>query len=178
MNIRIFLTIISLLQVHLTIGQDISLDDLVYFQTVKKSVAIDSVLLTKDKWDCNCLRKFDRIDLIKEWLYDIPDSTKENTEKDYVKYDEVGHGFASIITFYTADRRKADVILNQMTARKMPEEKIKTFGTGQVTAKISFFVGDKVAIQTVIGEDSANKTGKYVFIVMDKADYLKDFEIK
>lgn len=178
MNIRTFLTIVLLLQFHGTVGQDISLSDLVYFQTIKKSVKIDSVLQTKSKWDCNCLRQFDSIDLVNKWLYDPIDSTKETTDKDYVKFNEVGHGFSSIITFYTSDKGKANLILNQMTTKRMTEEKIRTFGTGQVSARISFFVGDSIAIQTVIGEDKTNKTGKYVFIVMDKADYLKELEIK
>lgn len=178
MNIKTLLLIVSLFQFHWTFGQNLSLDDLVYFQTVKKSIKIDSVLQTKDKWDCNCYREDGRLDLLKEWLYDIPDTTKENVDKDYIKFDEVGYGFSSIITFYTTDRKKADILLNQMINKKMTEEKIQTFGAGQVTARISCFVDDKVAIQTVIGEDKTNKTGKYVFIVMDKADYLKDLVIK
>lgn len=123
MNLKSILAIVLLSQVHLTFGQDLSVDDLIYFQTVKKSIMIDSVLQTKAKWDCSCLRQFDRMDLVTEWLYDIADSTKEYAEKDYIKSDEVGNGFSAVITYYTTDRQKADAMLSQMNTKKMTEEK-------------------------------------------------------
>jgi hypothetical protein len=62
--------------------------------------------------------------------------------------------------------------------RKLSEEKIKIIGNDSISARISFFVADDVAIQTVIGENKTNGTGKYAFILMDKTDYLKDLVIK
>jgi hypothetical protein len=178
MTRKLLIIIICLPQFHCAIGQQISLHDLIYFQTVKNSLKIDSVLMTKGKWDCNCMRQFERLDLVNHWVYDIVDSTKDNVDKDYIKSLDPGYGFSSVLTFYTTSKEKADIILNEMIIRNMSEEKIKTLASGQVKAKISFFVCDKFAIQTVMGEDTKNKIGKYAFTIMDKVDYLKGFEIK
>ena len=65
-----------------------------------------------------------------------------------------------------------------MKKKKLLEEKIQTLVNDSISARISFFVADNVAIQTVIGENKKNSTGKYAFILMDKADYLKGLIIK
>ena len=104
MKIKFVLALILVLQLNLTLGQEITLENLIYFQTIKNSLKIDSVLLTKDKWDCNCYRDDGHLDWIKAWIYNIADSTKESIDKDYIKFDNVGHGFLSTITFYTTTR--------------------------------------------------------------------------
>ena len=105
MKIRLTLGLLLLLQFHLTSGQGITLNDLVYFQATKDPIKIDSVLLTKKKWDCNCYRNDGHIDWVKNWIYDIADTTKENVDKDYIKIDNVGQGFSSIVAFYTTDKK-------------------------------------------------------------------------
>src|SRR5688572_29965272 len=110
MKIKFVLALILILQLNFTWGQEITLKDLIYFQKTKNSLKIDSVLLTKNKWDCNCYRDDGHLDWIKQWIYDIPDSTKENVDKDYIRFDQVGYGFSSIITYYTTDKNKSTLI--------------------------------------------------------------------
>ena len=47
-----------------------------------------------------------------------------------------------------------------------------------ISAKLSFYVADKLAIQTVIGKDMEKGLEKYSFVFMDKVDYLKGLMIK
>ena len=101
----------------------------IYFQKEKNSLKIDSVLLTKDKWDCNCYRDDGHLDWIKQWIYDIPDSTKENIDKDYIRFDQVGHGFASIITYYTTDTNKSTFIISEMKNRNLSELTVCSFAS-------------------------------------------------
>ena len=65
-----------------------------------------------------------------------------------------------------------------MKNRKLLEEKIKIIVNDSISARIYFYIVDEVAIHTVIGETKTNGTGKYAFILMDTADYLKDLIIK
>jgi hypothetical protein len=178
MKIRICFVLILIFQFTVTWGQGITLEDLIYFQTTKNSLKIDSVLLTKDKWDCNCYRDDGHLEWIREWIYDLPGSTKENVDKDYIKLVETGYGFSSTITFYTTDKKKAIMILEKMKTLKLLEEKVQVLANDSISARISFFVAEKVAIETVTGENKKSGLGKYAFTLMDKADYLKGLTIK
>lgn len=172
----IFLTTIVVLSIPLE-AQDILLQDLILFHTTKDAVKIDSVLSKSPTWDCNCIRQFDDISKNREWIYDVNDSSKESVNKDRLKLDEIGHGFGCVIMYTTSDKNKAGVILKEMQAT-MKEERVTTVSKKSIKARMSFYVGKDVVIETMIGENEKEKLGKYAFIVMDRADYDKGLQIK
>jgi hypothetical protein len=174
-NIVILVT--CLFKVHLAFCQDISLNELIFFQATKDPVKIDSILLTKEKWDCNCIRQFDDIKKNREWIYDVADSSKESIDKDNLELGDIGNGFSPITMYYTSDKAKAEVILSEMR-KNLKEEKINTFSNDSIAARFSFFVGNDVAIETMIGENRKRSLSRFKFILMDKTDYLKGLTIK
>lgn len=158
-------------------GQNtLTLDELIYFQMNKSSIKIDSVLLTKNKWDCNCLREDGRIDLVEEWFYDLNDTTEAVDEKASISKSNIGFGYSAIMTFKTSDKKQFQFILNDILKRKFKEEKIQSFQKDSIEAKVSFYVTENVVIQTIAGEKNGIE-GKYVFILIDKKDYLKGLKI-
>ena len=177
MTFRFVIMLITIFQFTSIRSQTITLDDLIYFQTIKNSLTIDSVLQSKDNWDCNCIREHGYLDWIKEWHYGITDSSNTNIDKDYIKFDQVGNGFSSTITFYTTDINKSNVILSEMKEKYL-EEKVQENDSDLIRARISFFIADNVVIQAMIAESKVNATSKHMFVLMDKVDYLKGLMIK
>jgi hypothetical protein len=159
-------------------GQNVSLEELIVFQTSKNPIKIDSILLKKPKWDCNCIRQFDDIRRNREWIYDPADTLVESAKKDHVKIDDLGNGFSSITKYSTSDRTRGNLIVSQMQKRKFNEEKVKLFSNDSISAKMSFFVAPDVVIQTMIGENRTRNSVRYAFILMDKSDYLKGLTVK
>ena len=174
---NIIILVTCLFKVPLAFSQDISFKELIFFQATKNPVKIDSILLTKEKWDCNCNRQFDDIKRNREWIYDVAGSSRESIDKDNLKLDDIGNAFSSITKYYTSDKTKAEVILTEMQ-KSLTEEKISTLSNDSIAARFSFFVGKDVVVETMIGENRKRNVSKFTFILMDKSDYLKGLTIK
>ena len=162
-------------------GQQLTLDDLLYIQRVKSSLKIDELLKTKDKWDCACYRKFDKIERNTIWLYDVSDLNEVYPESEKIeKITEFeAYSFSSVTHYFTTDKDRYLKILDEIKSRRYDEEGVVEVKNDSINARLSFYITPDIVIESMHVETQNNdEPNKFSLFFIDKKDYLNGLKIK